>query len=91
LFSLLDALFDVTMDDVLELLPLEPAISDALRTRRGAEGAALAAVIAYEQGEAAPDGTEAVTELRAIGAAYCEALDWTQTVATRIGLTRTDR
>jgi EAL and modified HD-GYP domain-containing signal transduction protein len=85
LFSVLDALLDVPMDEVLELLSLEPAVSQALRTRSGAEGAALAAVIAYEHGAAAPEGEQDFTDLRAVGAAYAEALAWTQTIATRIG------
>lgn len=85
LFSVLDALLDVPMDEVLELLSLEPAVSDALRTRCGVEGAALAAVIAYEHGAAATDGHDPVTDLRAVGTAYGEALASTQAIATRIG------
>jgi hypothetical protein len=72
------------MDEVLELLSLDPAVSQALRTRRGVEGAALAAVLAYEHGAPATEGADAVTDLRAVGAAYRDALDWTQTVAARL-------
>ncbi|MDQ4041905.1 MAG: HDOD domain-containing protein, partial [Actinomycetota bacterium] len=35
LFSVLDALLDASMDEVLELLPLDAAIADALRIRAG--------------------------------------------------------
>jgi EAL and modified HD-GYP domain-containing signal transduction protein len=84
LFSVLDALLDLPMDEVLELLSLDPAVSQALRTRRGVEGAALAAVLAYEHGAPATEGADAVTDLRAVGAAYRDALDWTQTVAARL-------
>jgi c-di-GMP phosphodiesterase len=85
LFSVLDALLDVPMDEVLELLSLEPVISEALRTRCGTEGAALAAVLAYERGAPAKEGHDVGTDLGAVGAAYAEALAWTQTLATRIG------
>ena len=85
LFSVLDALLDAPMDEVLELLALEPPISEALRTRRGVEGAALAAVIAYEHGTLAPEGQQAVPDLSAVGAAYGDALAWMQSVAAGIG------
>jgi EAL and modified HD-GYP domain-containing signal transduction protein len=39
LFSVLDALLDVSMDEVLEFLPLDDAVADALRGRgRSVEG-----------------------------------------------------
>jgi c-di-GMP phosphodiesterase len=85
LFSVLDALLDVSMDEVLELVSLESAVSAALRSRRGVEGAVLADVIAYEHGAAATEGQRAVADLHAVGAAYREALAWTQTVTARIG------
>jgi c-di-GMP phosphodiesterase len=82
LFSVLDALLDMPMDDVLELLALDAVVADALRRGRGVEGAALGAVLAYEHGAPATERVEAVTDLRAVGAAYHEALAWTQTVTT---------
>jgi EAL and modified HD-GYP domain-containing signal transduction protein len=83
LFSILDALLGVPMDEVLELLALDRDVADALGSRSGVEGAALAAVIAHEQGTAAPNAPGAVTD-RAVGAAYRDALAWTQTIATAL-------
>jgi EAL and modified HD-GYP domain-containing signal transduction protein len=82
LFSILDALLGVPMDEVLELLALDRDVADALESRSGAEGAALAAVVAYEHGMA-PDAPGAVSE-RAVGAAYRDALAWTQTIGTAL-------
>jgi EAL and modified HD-GYP domain-containing signal transduction protein len=83
LFSVLDALLDIPMDDVLELLPLDPDTADALRGRSGPEGAALAAVIAHERGMATPHAAEAHSD-RAVGSAYRDALAWSQTIATAL-------
>jgi EAL and modified HD-GYP domain-containing signal transduction protein len=51
LFSVLDALLDVTMDTALEALPLSTDVHDAVATREGIMGRTLAGVIAYEQGD----------------------------------------
>jgi c-di-GMP phosphodiesterase len=83
LFAILDALLSVPMDAVLELLTLDRDVADALGSRSGVEGAALAAVVAYEHGTAAPDAPATVSE-RAVGAAYRDALAWTQTIATAL-------
>jgi EAL and modified HD-GYP domain-containing signal transduction protein len=78
LFSVLDALLQAPMDEVLDALSLDAAVVDALLERSGPEGQALAAVLAYEA-SGAMTGTP--HDLRAVGAAYHEALAWTQSLA----------
>ncbi len=51
LFSLLDAILDQPMQDVLESMPLSPDIKDALLTQQGKPGALLNLCYAYEQGK----------------------------------------
>jgi EAL and modified HD-GYP domain-containing signal transduction protein len=75
LFSVLDALLDKPMAEVLEALPLAEAANAALLDRRGPLGETLGCVLAYERGrwdDVALDGlADAV-----IGAAYLEAIAW---------------
>ncbi len=78
LFSVLDALLDAPMDEVLDLLPLDAVIADALRDRAGPAGAVLAAVLAHERGTPWLDSGPGEP---AVGAAYSEALAWTQEIA----------
>lgn len=51
LFSVLDALLDVTLDAALEALPLSQEIHDAVSHHEGVMGRTLAGVMAYEQGD----------------------------------------
>ena len=51
LFSVLDALLDVSIDTALEALPLSPDIHAAVARREGVMGETLAGVIAYEQAD----------------------------------------
>ncbi|MDO8212695.1 EAL and HDOD domain-containing protein [Conexibacter sp. CPCC 206217] len=51
LFSVMDAIMDTPMEDVLESLPLTQEARVALLDRTGPMGDALAAIIAYERGE----------------------------------------
>ena len=51
LFSVLDALLDVSMETALEALPLSAEVHDAVAHRTGIMGETLAGVIAYEQGD----------------------------------------
>ncbi|WP_064606345.1 EAL and HDOD domain-containing protein [Photobacterium sp. J15] len=62
LFSLLDALLDNSLEQLLELLPLEPEVQAALLKRQGELGQFLALLDAYEQADWAK-----VSE-------YCQAL-----------------
>jgi len=51
LFSLLDAMLDISMAELTEKLPLSDELKSALNERRGPLAPYLQAVIAYEQGE----------------------------------------
>lgn len=51
LFSILDALLDLPMQQVLQSLPLSVDLNDALLNRSGALGNMLSLVCAYEQGD----------------------------------------
>lgn len=51
LFSLLDALMDTPMNEVIGLLPLDDDLIDALVNREGPYGRLLKTVISYERGE----------------------------------------
>ncbi len=71
LMSVVDALMDIPLKDVLAALPLDAAVRAALDGHRGPKGAALAAIKAYERGEIeqVPAGLR-----EAIGPAYLLAL-----------------
>jgi EAL and modified HD-GYP domain-containing signal transduction protein len=75
LFSVLDALLDMEMDDVLGSLPLSDSIRSAILEYEGELGEALRCVIAYERGE-----WEGVSfsdlDVLSIGEYYLKALDW---------------
>lgn len=51
LFSMLDALLDMPMDEIIGMLPLEEDLSLALSEREGPYGRLLATVIACERGD----------------------------------------
>jgi EAL and modified HD-GYP domain-containing signal transduction protein len=70
LFSVLDALMNQDMADVLEQLPLSDELNDALLYRRGEFGDLLARVLAYEAGTLDGEGLEMCDQ-------YIEAIAWT--------------
>jgi c-di-GMP-related signal transduction protein len=74
LFSVVDALAQAPLAQVIDQLPLTEAVRDALLARRGPLGDALAAALAYERGELA------VVAERAPGVAvadlYLSAVGW---------------
>ena len=49
LFSILDALMDATMEDILEKLPISEEVADALLKHEGGLGAVLSCCLACEQ------------------------------------------
>lgn len=71
LLSVLDALLDVDMEQVVAGLPFDDEVCAALRDRSGALGAVLTRVIGYEQGTASAD----LAEPR-LAKLYVEALGW---------------
>jgi EAL and modified HD-GYP domain-containing signal transduction protein len=79
LFSVADALLDMPLDEVLESLPFDDALTAALLDHAGPEGRLLKAVVDYEHGrfeDAA--GNQDVTGL---SDAYYDAVEWaTETI-----------
>ena len=51
LLSVLDALMDMSMEQVVANIPLSPEVAEGLLTRKGSYGDILHTVIAYEQGK----------------------------------------
>lgn len=88
LFSVLDALMDQPMEDVLNALPLSQEINDALLRREGNLGAVLQCVLDYERGN-----WDAVLHIGLqqgeITQAYLEAITWANQVSkeTRVKMT----
>jgi c-di-GMP-related signal transduction protein len=77
LFSVVDALTDTPMDQVIRGLPLADEIREALIGRGGPCGEVLAGVIAYEQGDwEQVDALGLATDT--IRGAYLDALAWAE-------------
>ncbi len=82
LFSALDALMDLPLEEVLEQLPLSDSVMDALLRREGPAGRALTWTLAYE-GWRWSDIARQEIDPQILSDAYLEALAWAdQTVAT---------
>ncbi len=86
LFSVVDALVDAPMDEVLATLPFSEEIVSALQVREGPLGQLLEDVLAYERGDfdaitehaSAPDGLT-------FDAVYREAVTWADSAARMLG------
>ena len=50
LFSAIDGLLDLPMDEAIEMLPISEEIRDAITTRKGKIGLVIECVLAYERG-----------------------------------------
>ena len=87
LFSVLDAMLDSKMEDVLERLPLSEEIVQALLTREEVLGRMLDFTIAYEQGDwqrLAEIGGSLKLEPPSIRQAYMGAVKWTMTIMNEL-------
>jgi EAL and modified HD-GYP domain-containing signal transduction protein len=86
LFSVLDAILDLPMSEVLKPLPLAEDISHALLSHEGIMGQTLHCVIAYERGQ-----WDAVTchglDRGVIKDAYLQAIAWAATVSKELAVT----
>lgn len=71
LLSVMDAMLDLPMDEVVALLPLAEEMNNALLHHDGELGRVLESVVSYEQGV----GSSGPTDVTSV---YCEALQWTQ-------------
>lgn len=86
LLSVLDALTDMPMPEVVGQLPLAEPVSEALLEHKGPAGEALAVSVAYEAGQ-----WERVSALSpapgAVRTAYVEAVTWADAAGAAFGLT----
>jgi EAL and modified HD-GYP domain-containing signal transduction protein len=78
LFSAIDTLLAVPMEEALELVPVSDELKTALTTHEGAIGMVLDCVLAYERG-AWDQVTCHTLDPEAIRNAYLEAIDWAAT------------
>ena len=85
LFSVLDALLDVPLEEALEYLPLPEELQEALVQRLGDRGEALSCALSLEAGEA---GAVDFRNLDALELAdiYMSAVQWADTAARQAGL-----
>ena len=79
LFSLLDALLDINLENVLVELPLAPEIKAAILNYTGPMGHILHAVLAYEQGRWDEIDFPSL-EAAQVTEAYMQAVAWTDEV-----------
>ncbi len=75
LFSLLDSLLGISMDQVLDQLPVDEILQDALTRHDGPYGRLLKTVINYEQGRWQQVG-EGMYETNNLAKSYLEAVQW---------------
>ena len=82
LFSVVDALMDTSLVELLSELPLSREIIEALLNYDGQKGRVLRAVLAYERGAFAEAGELPPTRTP-LAAVYSEAVEWaTETLST---------
>jgi EAL and modified HD-GYP domain-containing signal transduction protein len=81
LFSILDAVFDMPMGQLVESLSLAPEIGCALTERRGSIGGVLEACIAHERAQWTQAEYTGLTSAQ-IGAAYLDALRWASSMGS---------
>lgn len=77
LFSVLDALYDIPMDELLNHLPLSDEVVDALLEHSGELGRCLKCALAYEQTKWEDVRYHSLTPA-AIRSLYFEAVQWSQ-------------
>ncbi len=83
LFSVLDALLDSSMPEVLQSLPLADDISRALLYQEGVLGHTLQCVLAYERGNWDEVRCQDLDQ-RAIKDAYLQAIAWATAVSEKL-------
>jgi EAL and modified HD-GYP domain-containing signal transduction protein len=83
IFSVLDALADRPMEEIVEALPLSADVVEALVSRTGLKGLVLEAAIAYERAEW--DSLPYVGIPAAdVSGAYLEAIDWASSMSRAV-------
>jgi EAL and modified HD-GYP domain-containing signal transduction protein len=81
LFSVLDALLDIPMSDIIEALPLSDDIRGALVERTGPLSEVLQTVIAYEEADWGQVGSSDLSTTNLVDA-YTDAVQWSDKVQT---------
>jgi EAL and modified HD-GYP domain-containing signal transduction protein len=87
LLSVLDAMLDSTMEDVLERLPLSEDVAHALLTQDNTLGKVLDFAISYEQGlwgERSELASTLNIDMPMAREAYLNALDWTTEITAEV-------
>jgi c-di-GMP-related signal transduction protein len=84
LFSVVDALLDAPMADVLASLPFGPELREALVERRGPKGEVLEAIVRFERGEFAAAAVQR-PGAPPIAEAYRQALAWAREASSPLG------
>jgi EAL and modified HD-GYP domain-containing signal transduction protein len=77
LFSVIDALMDAPMEDVLASMPFPQEMREALIAHSGPKGELLEAALSFERGEFVPPTDR-------FGAAYIEAMAWATSAADEL-------
>jgi EAL and modified HD-GYP domain-containing signal transduction protein len=83
LLSILDAIMDLPMKEVLESLPLTDDINQALLKHTGSLGELLGCVIAYENGEWNTVDTTGLSSI-ALRDSYLASIAWASEISRRI-------
>ena len=84
LFSTLDALMDLPMEEIVDQLPLGEPLRDALLRREGAAGQVLHWTLAYERWDWAAIDVERIDPAE-LEAAFLEAIEWADLTSGAIG------
>jgi EAL and modified HD-GYP domain-containing signal transduction protein len=79
LFSILDALIGMPMDQLLESMPLAPEVAQAITSREGACGRLLSGIQAHENGDWAGVAQAGLT-LEILTPAWVDALVWVRSI-----------
>jgi c-di-GMP phosphodiesterase len=79
MLSTLDSILDIPLEIVLESLPIDPVIKDAILLRSGPLGAILDAVLAYEAGKFESAGRQGL-DLPLLERAFWEAAEYSATM-----------
>jgi EAL and modified HD-GYP domain-containing signal transduction protein len=77
LFSVVDALMDAPMEEIVNSIPFTEEMRSALVTHEGPQGALLASALSFERGEFEPPLTR-------LAEAYVAALEWATSAASEL-------
>lgn len=84
LFSMLDALMDQPLKDLLDKLPLADEISEALLGHNGDLGKLLALVISYEENNWEELEKKATVPVHTLRQAFIDSLEWSNEIFSQI-------